>query len=108
MSSPHVVPNIGPVAVSFPFSFLPAFLQALTLALANFSNAGKGAVSDGGREETTEAKVAATGSLPSRRLRFACVKPRISTGSFYIIFIRPSCSVLSTRARCSRDDFSCT
>ena len=76
-----MVPNTGPIAASFPFPFLAAFLQALTLALATLaisSNAGIGAVSDGGRDDTTEAKAAATGSLPSRRWRFAYIKPGIS------------------------------
>ena len=79
VSSPHVVPNIGPTAVSFPFGALPAFLHALTLALPTFSNAGIGAGSEGESNETTEAKAAATGSLPSRRSRFPCLQQRTLT-----------------------------
>ena len=68
-----VAPNIVPKA-SFPFHFLAAILQALTLQLAT-SIPGVREVSDGGIEDTTEAKTAATGSLPLIRLRFARVKP---------------------------------
>ena len=50
-----------------------ALLEALTLAFAT-SIPGVGGVSDRGIEDTTEAKAAATGSLPSKRLRFARVK----------------------------------
>ena len=70
-----VVPNIRFI-VSFPFPFL----HALTLALANFSIAKIGSGSEGGKNDSpntaaTEAKAAATGSLPSMRLRLCYVKP---------------------------------
>ena len=97
-SSPHVAPNIVPKGASFPFPFLAALLQALTFAFAT-SIPGVGEVSNRGTEDTTEAKPAATGSLPSRRLRFARVKPGASAlalgraPSVYISFdfFRPSC-----------------
>ena len=73
-SPPQVAPNIGPKAASFPFPFIVVLLQALTLALAT-SNPRIGVVSDGGNEDTTEAKAVATGSLSSRRVRFARIKP---------------------------------
>ena len=63
-----------PKGASFPLPFLATLLQALTLALA-ISIAGVGEVSHWGIEDTTEAKAAAPGSLPSRRLRFARVEP---------------------------------
>ena len=76
--SPHVAPNIVPKGTSFPFPFHAALLQALTLALAtSIPGVGKGL--DGGIEDTTEAKAAATGCLRSRRLRFArIIKPGAS------------------------------
>ena len=77
MSSLHVVLNIGLSAVSFPFPCFAAFVQALTLVPATLAislNAGIEAVSDRGRDDTTEAKAAITGSLSSSRLRFVCVK----------------------------------
>ena len=78
VSSPQVPLEIVPKGASFPIPFLAAHLQALTLALAT-SIPGVGEVSDAGIEETMEPKAAATGSLPSRRLRFARVKPGAST-----------------------------
>ena len=75
-----------------PPACLAALLQALTLALAT-SIPGVGVVSDGGIKDTTETAAAATGSLPSRSLRFARVKPGASalalgrTPSVYISVI---------------------
>ena len=92
VSSPQVAPKIVPRGASFPFPFLAALLQALTLASAT-SIPGVGVVADGGVEDTMEAKAAATRSLPSRRLRFARVKPGASalalgrTPSVYISVI---------------------
>ena len=77
ISLPDVAPNIVRKGASFPFPFLAAVLQALTLALAT-SIPGVGEVSEGSIEDTTGAEAAATGSLPSRRLRFARVKPGAS------------------------------
>ena len=64
---------------SFSCSFLPAFLQAFTLAVVTFSIAawaslaakesGSGASSEGGKEDTTDRRAAAIGSLPLRLLR---------------------------------------
>ena len=73
----HVAPQIVPKGTSFPFPFLAALLQALTLAFAT-SIRGVGQGLDRGIEDTAGAKAAATGSLPSRRLRFARVKPGTS------------------------------
>ena len=105
---------LATIAVPFPLPFLAALLEVLTLVLATLaipSNSGVGDASDGGNEDTTEAKAVATGSLPSRRWRFACVKLGTSAperSSFYTCsYFRPSCSPLSGSARCSRDDFSC-
>ena len=64
MSSPHVAPNTGSKAASFPFPFVGALLLAVTLALATLvisSNPGIVVVSDGGGEDTVEAKAATTG-----------------------------------------------
>ena len=73
----HVAPHIGPKGASFPFPFLVALLQVLTLAFAtSIPWVGEGL--DRGIEDTTKAKAAATGSLPSRRLRFTRVKPGAS------------------------------
>ena len=73
VSSLHVAPNIVLKGASFVFTFLATLPQALTLALAT-SIPGVGIASDGFIEDTTEAKSAALGSLPSRCLTFARVK----------------------------------
>ena len=77
VSSLEVALNIVPKGASFPFPFLAARLQALTLALAT-SIPGVGVVSDWSIEDLMEAEAAATGSVPLRRLRFAPVKPGAS------------------------------
>ena len=87
-----------------PFPFFAALLQALTLALAT-SIPNVGVVSDGGIEDTTEAKAAATRSLPSRRLRFAHIKPGASalalgrTPSVYISVISSAALVAAGSPR---------
>ena len=59
---------MGPtIAVSFALPFLAALPRALTLVLATLAISSKSRVgddSDGGNEDTTEAKAAAPGSLP--------------------------------------------
>ena len=99
---------IVPKGASFPFPFLAALLQALTLALAT-STPGVGVVFDGGIDYTMEGKGAATESLPSRRLRFARVKPGTSalgqTPSVHISVISsaPPDFACSPRGPVSRD-----
>ena len=94
-------------AASFPFPFLAALLQALTLAMAT-STPGVGVVLDGDIEDTMEIKAAATGSLPARRPRFARVKTGTSTlgrtPSVYISVISsfPLDSACSPRGPVSR------
>ena len=103
----QVAPNIVPKATSVPFPFLAALLQDLTLAVAT-SIPGVGVVSDGGIEDTTGAKAAATGSLPSRRLTFACVKPgasAVALGQAPSIYISVIFSAPPVTASSPRDQY---
>ena len=87
-----MVPNVGYAFIgSFSFSFFPAFPQAFTLAVATFSIAawaplaakesGSGAPLEGGKEDTTDGRAAAIGSLPWRLLRRSWVNTGASGAS---------------------------